>query len=82
MNSDLLAKQLEERILHEGATHGLGSLRKKLIELLDVVAAGNAQEFQHRLVVFETQNCLVAYGLSILSGVHGVEWRKTYCRGT
>ncbi len=61
MDRDLLPQQLDKGALYEGATHDFGSLLKKLIKLLDVVAARNAEEFKHGLVILERQHGLVAY---------------------
>jgi hypothetical protein len=60
MDRDLRAQQLVKGALYEGAANDLGSPLQQLVEFLDVVAAGDAKEFKHGLVVLECQHGLVA----------------------
>lgn len=83
MNRDLLTQKLVERALHEGAANNLGRAGKQLVELLDMVAPGDAEELKHGLVILQGQDSLVACRGSVNPArIPGVVSSGSYYRET
>ena len=85
----LLTHKRKEGVLDQGTTNRLGGTLEQRIELLDVIAAADADEFQHGLVVLQRQGCLVAWEwtkksillpLFLARGIEGME--NTYYHET
>jgi hypothetical protein len=81
MDRNLLAQQLVKGALYEGATDNLGRPLQQFVELLDVVAPRDAEEFEHGLVILEGEDGLVACEGSVSSTKLNVPL-GSYCRET
>jgi hypothetical protein len=64
MNCDFLLTQSSiEGIRHIGSSYSRSSSSKNLIELSYLFGASNPQEPEYRFIVFEGEDCLVAWDL-------------------
>ena len=62
----LFAHESKEGVLHESTAYGLSGLGEDAIELLNMIASSHAEEFEHWLVILETEDRLVAcHSLSV-----------------
>lgn len=57
----LLAHERKKGVLDQGTTNSLGGTLEQPVQFLNVIAATNAEKFEHGLVILQRQSCLVAY---------------------